>query len=213
MTNFIPIFPLGIVAYPGETLNLHIFEQGYKQLITDCYAETKPFGIPTVLKKEVGEFGTLMGIKEIVAVYPNGEMDLRTIGLKVFRILEVVKNISDKLYGGAIVNYPANHQTKNAVMLKKVMKLLHDLHLLLNVTKDFKKPDEELTSYDIVHHTGLSLEEEYELLSLLYETQRLEFLKRHLDKIIPIVAGTENLKEKIQLNGHFRELKGFNFDL
>jgi Lon protease-like protein len=213
MTNFIPIFPLGIVAYPGEKLNLHIFEPRYKQLITDCYAESKPFGIPTVLKKEVGEWGTLMEIKEIVAVYPDGKMDIRIEGLSIFRILEVIKNIPDKLFGGAIVSYPENHQRRNILIAKKVVSLLHELHHLLNVTKDFKKPDEELTSYDIAHHTGLSLEEEYELLGLLYETQRLEYLKRHLNKIIPIVAGTENLKEKIQLNGHFRELKGFNFDL
>jgi hypothetical protein len=213
MTNFIPIFPLGIVAYPGERLNLHIFEPRYKQLITECYAEAKPFGIPTVLKKEIGEFGTLMEIKEIVAMYPNDEIDIRTEGIKVFRILEVVKHIPDKLFGGAIVNYPSNHQAKSVLMMKKVLKLLRVLHHLLNITKDFKKPDDELTSYDIAHHTGLSLEEEYELLGLLYETHRLEYLKRYLNKIIPIVAGTENLKEKIQLNGHFRELKGFNFDL
>ncbi|MFM2339217.1 MAG: hypothetical protein RL115_2410, partial [Bacteroidota bacterium] len=36
MTNYIPIFPLGIVVYPSENLNLHIFEQRYKQLITEC---------------------------------------------------------------------------------------------------------------------------------------------------------------------------------
>ena len=38
--------------------------------------------------------------------------------------------------------------------------------------------------------------------------QRLEYLKRHLFKVLPVVAGMENLKEKIQLNGHFREMKG-----
>lgn len=213
MTNFIPIFPLGIVAYPGEKLNLHIFEPRYKQLISDCYADSKPFGIPAVLKKEIGELGTLMEIKEIVSVYPDGKMDICTKGLEVFRILEVVKHVPNKLFGGAIVNYPENNQRKNAVMTKKVMKLLRELHLLLNVSKDFKKADEELTSYDVAHHIGLSLEQEYELLGLLYETQRLEYLKRHLHKMIPIVTGIENLKEKIQLNGHFQELKGFNFDL
>ncbi|RYD72157.1 MAG: peptidase S16, partial [Sphingobacteriales bacterium] len=30
MTNFIPLFPLDIVVYPGEKLNLHIFEPKYK---------------------------------------------------------------------------------------------------------------------------------------------------------------------------------------
>ena len=76
-----------------------------------------------------------------------------------------------------------------------------------------KKSDDELCSYDLAHHAGLSLEEEYELLGLLHESQRLEYLKQHLSKVLPVLAGMESLKERIQLNGHFRELKGFNFDL
>ena len=46
MTNFIPIFPLSIVVYPGEELNLHIFEPRYKQLITESYQANRSFGIP-----------------------------------------------------------------------------------------------------------------------------------------------------------------------
>ena len=81
------------------------------------------------------------------------------------------------------------------------------------ILADFSKPDEALTSYDLAHHAGLSLEEEYEFLGLLDEKQRLEYLKRHLAKVLPVVSGMENLKEKIQLNGHFTKLKGFTFDL
>lgn len=55
MTNFIPIFPLGVVVYPDEQLNLHIFEPRYKQLIRDCIAENKPFGIPAVIEKKMME--------------------------------------------------------------------------------------------------------------------------------------------------------------
>ena len=55
MTNFIPIFPLEIVVYPGEKLNLHIFEPKYKQLISECYKNKKPFGIPPVLKNKIAE--------------------------------------------------------------------------------------------------------------------------------------------------------------
>ena len=56
MTNFIPIFPLELVVYPGEKLNLHIFEDRYKQLISECYKERKPFGIPPVIKNKIAEF-------------------------------------------------------------------------------------------------------------------------------------------------------------
>lgn len=212
MTNFVPIFPLGIVVYPGEHLNLHIFEPRYKQLINECFAEAKPFGIPTVLNNAVSETGTLVQITEIVEVYEDGKMDVRTNGLQVLRILELVKSIPDKLYSGAIVNYPKNRETAPAALRQKVLAAVRELHHFLNVTKDFKKADDALTSYDVAHHAGLSLEEEYELLGLLHEAQRLEYLKRHLAKVMPIVSGMETLKEKIQLNGHFKELKGFNFD-
>jgi Lon protease-like protein len=212
MTNFVPIFPLAMVVYPGEKLNLHIFEPRYRQLVSECYTESKPFGIPTVLSSGVAEMGTLVQIKEIAETYGDGKMDIRTEGQQVFRILEVVKSIPDKLYSGAIVNYPQNIETGHKELMDKVVAAIRELHKLLNVTKDFSKPDNVLTSYDVAHHAGLSVDEEYEILSLLHETQRLEYLKRHLGKVLPVVAGMENLKEKIQLNGHFKEMKGFNFD-
>ena len=212
MTNFIPIFPLGIVVFPGEDLNLHIFEPRYKQLITDCFAEAKPFGIPTVLKNGLSERGTLVEVKEIVEVYEDGKLDIKTKGVSVFRILEVVKSIPEKLYSGAIVNYPLNEERQYIPLLKIVVKSIRDLHEVLKLNKQFSKPDDELLSYDIAHHVGLSLEEEYELLGLLREDQRLEYIKRHLNKVLPVVSEIEALKDRIKLNGHFKNLSG-NFDI
>jgi Lon protease-like protein len=210
MTNFIPIFPLGIVVYPGEDLNLHIFEPRYKQLISECHAAKKPFGIPTVIGKKMQDFGSLVEIAELSKTYDNGEMDIKTKGVKVFRMLEVINHVPDKLYSGAIVNYPDNYEKGNPALMRKVMASIRELHQLLNVNKDFKKEDHELNSYEVAHHIGLSLEEEYELLNLLDERQRQEYLKRHLAKAIPMVAGMEQLKEKIKLNGHFKNLDGLD---
>jgi uncharacterized protein len=213
MTNFIPIFPLSIVVYPGEQLNLHIFEPRYKQLINECYSDEKPFGIPTVIKNEVAEMGTLVKINRVVKVYDNGEMDIQTSGERIFRILEVIKEIPEKLYSGAIVNYPDSDDDGKRELMQKVVNGIRELHRLLNITKDFKKPDEELNAYDVAHHAGLSLEEEYELLGLLKEIQRQEYLKRHLSKVLPLIAEMEALKEKIRLNGHFKNLSSLNFDI
>jgi len=213
MINFIPIFPLNTVVYPGEHLNLHIFETRYRQLITECFKEKKPFGIPVVLDKGLAEMGTLVSVAAIVKTYEDGKMDIQTRGIRIFSILEIVKEIPEKLYSGAIVNYPPNDESRHTVLMRNTLKSIRKMHELLHITKDFKKPDEELVSYDIAHHAGLSLKEEYELLLLLKENQRLEYLKRHLKKVLPMIGGIENLKEKIKLNGHFRELKGFNFDL
>jgi uncharacterized protein len=210
MTNFIPIFPLAIVVYPGEELNLHIFEPRYKQLITECHQQNKPFGIPTVLSNGVGELGTLVQITEVSKVYDNGEMDIKTRGEKVFRILEVIKQVPDKLYSGAIVNYPHNTEHGTRLLIQKVIKDILELHKALNVSKDFHKPVDDLWSYDLAHHAGLTLEEEYELLGLMKELQRQEYLKRHLAKVLPVVNEMELLKKKVKMNGHFKNLDSFD---
>ena len=212
MTNFIPIFPLGIVVYPGENVNLHIFEPRYKQLITDCNENKKSFGIPAVIDNRLQERGTLVSVTEVSKVYDNGEMDIKTKGEKVFRVLEVIKEVPDKLYSGAIVNYPDNKEQGDIELMRRVMKGIRELHKLLNVSKDFTKPDEELKTYEVAHHVGLTLQEEYELLGLFDELQRQEYLKRHLTKVLPLVAEMEGLKEKIKQNGHFKNLSGFQFE-
>jgi Lon protease-like protein len=212
MTNFIPIFPLGIVVYPGENLNLHIFEPRYKQLINECKDGKKPFGIPAVIDNRLQERGTLVNVLEISKVFDNGEMDIKTKGERVFRTLEVIKEVPDKLYSGAIVNYPDNKEQGDIELMRRVMNGIRELHKLLNVSKDFKKPDEELNTYEVAHHVGLTLQEEYELLGLMDELQRQEYLKRHLTKVLPLVAEMEGLKEKIKQNGHFKNLSGFQFE-
>jgi Lon protease-like protein len=201
------------VVYPGEKLNLHIFEPRYKQLIQECFNEGKGFGIPTVINKKLGEMGTLVKVTDVVKVSENGEMDISARGLSVFRILEVIKSVPDKLYSGAIVNYPENGDDYGKrELMQKVVNAIRELHRLLHVSKDFSKPDGELKAYDIAHHAGLSLKEEYELLHLFREEQRQEYLKRHLSKVLPVIAEMEILKEKVKLNGHFKNLSSFDFE-
>lgn len=210
MTNFIPIFPLQVVVFPGEHLNLHIFEPRYKQLIAECFEQEKPFGIPAVIGNELKDYGALIYINEITTTYTNGEMDIKTKGDKVFRILEVIKTIPDKLYSGAIVNYPYNELSGDQQVMKMLVAKMRALHASLQVKKDFHKEDDELTSYDIAHHSGLSLQQEYEFLQLTMERQRQEYLKRHFEATLPAFEEMKQLKEKIQMNGHFKNLSGFD---
>jgi Lon protease-like protein len=213
MTNFIPIFPLALVVYPGEQVNLHIFEPRYRQLIQECVAQKKPFGIPAVVNNELKELGTLVEVVEVKKVYEDGKMDISTRGIKVFRLLEVIKEVPEKMYSGAIVTYPDDTDDGNHQLMNRVVQAIKELHQLLQVKKDFKKPEEELRSFDVAHHLGLNLQEEFELLGLFREVQRQEYLKRHLGKVMPVLAEMESLKEKIKLNGHFKNLDPFQFDL
>ena len=210
MINFIPIFPLSIVVYPSETLNMHIFEPRYKEMIHDCIEAKKPFGLITVIDNNIQEYGTLMEILEITKTYDNEEMDIKTKGKKIFKTLEHIHQIPDKLYKGAIVSYPKNQLKGRRHMMNKIISLMNVLHDLLKLKNPEKKADSDLWSYDIAHRLGMTLEQEYELLSFTDELHRQEYLRRHLTEVIPVVIEMEALKRKIKLNGHFKNISGFN---
>ena len=212
MTNFIPVFPLEIVVFPNEKVNLHIFEERYIELVNECAAKNKAFGIVPVLKDNLAEAGTLVEITKIAEQFKDGRMNITVKGSGIFRILEIVKTVPDKQYSGAIVNHLDNEIYVVVKQMSKVLAMLRKLHTLLQVDKKFMAADEQLTSYDVAHHAGLSVQQEYELLTLLKEEQRIEYLRRFLNKVLPIASGIEDLKKKIHLNGHFKELKGFNFN-
>lgn len=211
MTNFIPIFPLGIAVFPYEKLNLHIFEPRYKQLINDTIQSKKPFGIPVVLNGKISEIGTLVEVVEISKTYENGEMDIKTRGISIFNILEIIREIPEKLYSGAIVSYPTNNTNAMPSLIEKIKDEITLLHNILTVNKTIQAENRELLSYDFAHHIGMTIEDEYNFMQLMREDQRLEWIRRHLKKVIPILTQMEELKSKIRLNGHFRNLEGFEF--
>lgn len=211
MTNFIPIFPLALVVFPGEALHLHIFEERYKQLINDCFTQKKPFGIPSVIGDKMQELGTLVEITEISKVYDDGKMDIKTKGIRVFKTLELVRDLPEKLYGGAIVSYADNVMDGDRKVMVDILIKIRWIHEQIGATKDFKKPDEELISFDIAHHVGLTTEEEYMMLEYHHEMHRLEFIKRHLKKVMSVMNEVERMKTRIRMNGHFKNLEGFEF--
>lgn len=208
MTNFIPLFPLKIVVYPGETLNLHIFEPRYVQMVRECMEQQKPFGLPpVVVDSDVPtDLGTLMEITDLATEHPDGTLDIRTRGKAVFRILQPVADIPDKLYSGAIVTYPENVMGNgDSRLFQNIVAEVKRLYELLNVAEKFPT-DEKMLAYEIAHFVGFSVQQEYELLGLFTELHRLEYIRRHLNNIVPVIKELEEMKERIQRNGHFRNL-------
>ena len=204
MTKFLPIFPLNNIAYPGQLLNLHIFEPRYKQLILECKEQGRSFGIPSVFKETLNEFGTEMELIEISKTYPDGEMDIKTRGLKAFRIIEVLREVPDKLYSAAIVyeieHLPFDTEKLNPALVDLVEKLHKLLGTSLNIYEKFENP----LSFDLAHYVALPPEDQYRLLVATSEKARQWFLIQHLLKLIPSLEETERVKAKVQMNGHFR---------
>jgi Lon protease-like protein len=89
----LPLFPLHSVLCPGVALPLHIFEERYRLMVARCIEEGRPFGV--VLIREGHETGPLRGRVAAVGTtalirqagrYPDGRLDIVTVGGQRFRI-------------------------------------------------------------------------------------------------------------------------------
>ena len=211
MPDYLPLFPLNIVVYPGEKLNLHIFEPRYKQLVHDCILNGKNFGIPTYIQNSVGDFGTEVEIQGIEKKYENGEMDIRSKGTRVFKVLKFDRTAPGRLYAAGEVEWVIYTDDEDIITKTKIRACMEKLYEALGLKSLSIDLKENFKSFDIAHQLGLNLEQEYTLLQMLQESDRQEAILQHLENILPIVLETEKLKERVKLNGHFKSLTPPNF--
>ena len=61
-----PLFPLGIVALPGEMIPLHIFEDRYKTMMNECLRDEKEFGIVWLSDDGLRENGCACAIDRVL---------------------------------------------------------------------------------------------------------------------------------------------------
>lgn len=205
MTNFIPILQLETVVFPNEKLNLHIQDSKAIKMMEDCINGKNDFGILPIIGKTNTHYGTLVEVTELTKTYPDGSLDIKTKGIRVFNILESIQEIPEKPYSGAIVHYPENEESNINQSLKDLIKNeVIRLFSLLNL--EDRLPKEEICSYNISHQIGLAMDQEYEILKMMDETQRMEYIRRHLKSMHKVIEELEFLKAKIQRNGSFKNL-------
>lgn len=206
MTDFLPLFPLKLVVYPGENLNLHIFEPRYKQLIRECQKNKITFGIPPYVDNQVQKYATEVRLLSVENVQENGEMDIKTVGAGLVRIDNFYPIAPNKLYGGADISRIAIEPYSTNRTAVDILEKLSLLFEILKVDKKLPSSPENFNTYRWAHFVGFNLQQEYQLLCLTAEDDRQAFMLEHLDRMIPIVQQMEQLKKKAQLNGHFKNV-------
>ncbi len=202
MKRTIPLFPLKLVAFPYQNLNLHVFEPRYKELISDCINDKSTFAIPSYVKDKV-EYGTEMEIREVTKEYDDGRYDIKTRGKRIVKVLDMENPYRNKKYAiGAIEEIP-NKNNRDVLLKKEIYKAVQEMYDLVEV--DNRKLSMDFQVFDIAHQIGLSIESEYELIQLTEERQRQRFILDHLRVILPKLRDIHRSKELIQMNGHFRK--------
>ncbi len=209
MKKTLALFPLNLVIYPGEDLNLHIFEPRYRQLINECIDEERTFGIPAFINNKLPGYGTEMHVTTLHKRYPDGRMDIKSKGVGIFKLVNFENPVAGKLYAGGDVDTiePGDRFSAHTKALTDRLDRLYDL---LQIEVDYN-PDDENFSYKVAHKVGLSIDQEYDVLLLESEAERQLFLIQHLNNVLPVVSDMERTKQRIRMNGHFKNLDPLNF--
>ena len=202
----IPVFPLQLVVFPDEVINLHVFEPRYKQMVNEANANQTTFGIPTYLDNQEFSFGTEVSLNEIVKVYPDGKLDIRIQGKRIFKVGHYIPKMNGRLYAAADIVFLEIDRESNLDKNYKIIDLLKRLYQFLKMHKPLPKDVHSFDSYRVGHYIGLSVKDELKLLSILSEEKRQDFIITHLEAIIPVLSEMNALEKKVQMNGHFRNI-------
>jgi len=198
----LPLFPLNLVCFPDENVNLHIFEPRYKQLINESWENNTTFGIPAFIDGKLMPIGTEIRVKEIVNISEKGEMDIKTKALRTFDVLEFHQTLPDKLYAGGTISFREDLDNSDEELHTKIQERLQNLYVQLGVAKELKYK----RTFDVAHYVGFTVQEEYRLLQTDNEKDRQVLLLNHLDRIIPAIVRAKKIRERMQMNGHFKNL-------
>jgi Lon protease-like protein len=89
MQAWLPLFPLHVVLLPEAELPLHIFEERYKEMIAEVMRDKVEFGIVLASEKGIVNTGCTAVVERVLREYPDGRLDILTLGRRRFEILNL----------------------------------------------------------------------------------------------------------------------------
>lgn len=200
----LPLFPLGVVLYPRERLPLHIFEPRYKEMIRHCLDTEQLFGIVLFDDGKIAEVGCLASIYRVVNEYSDGRMDIIVQGEDRFRIHQIHQHRSYLTADGERIVEP-NEPILRDLKERAITQHMKLLELAGRTVRPSLYQDVAEVSFVLAHNAGLTLKQKQRVLELDTENARIAFLVDHFENLIPLVEQQEDVKRKIQSNGHFRD--------
>jgi Lon protease-like protein len=200
LDDLIPLFPLDVVLFPGIPLPLHIFEPRYKEMITECLAQQRAFGVVRAVEEELAEVGCTAEIVSVVKEYPDGRFDLVTEGRKRFELLRV--NQERSFLQGEILVIQDEPGTPPGEDTSRAIQLHSELLAIAGATQDLSTADPSSVSFALAGSLPLDLDFKQKLLALRSEAERLSLLITYFETIIPNIHRAAHAREKAGGNGH-----------
>jgi len=197
-----PLFPLGLVALPGELIPLHIFEERYKTMMDECLREEGEFGILWLSDDGLREIGCAMEIERVLERMDDGRMNILTRGTRPFR---VVQRQGELAYPAGVIEFL---EDREEAVDPDLLRAAHETYADLVRRATDRDPDDEelkdMTAYAMAATVDFGLDAKQGLLDLRSENARLRLVARLFRAAIKRLDFVDRAQARARSNGKVR---------
>jgi Lon protease-like protein len=202
LTREFPLFPLGIVALPGEMIPLHIFEDRYKTMMNECLRDEKEFGILWLSDDGLRENGCACAIDRVLERMEDGRMNLLTRGTRPFRVIERQSHLA---YPAGVIEFLEDRdEAIDPELLSSAQEAYADL--VRRATDNDPNADEltEMDAYAMAATVDFGPDAKQGLLDLRSENARLRLVTRLFRAAIKRLDFVDRAQARARSNGKVR---------
>ncbi|MBV8429762.1 MAG: LON peptidase substrate-binding domain-containing protein [Solirubrobacterales bacterium] len=197
-----PLFPLGIVALPGELVPLHIFEERYKRMVNDCLASQQEFGIVWLSDDGLRENGCACAIDRVLERTEDGRMNLLTRGTRPFRVVERQAHLA---YPAGVIEFLEDREEP---VDPELQAKAHEAYaeLVRRATDGEPNPGDlaGLDAYGMAATVDFGPDAKQGLLDLRSENARLRLVTRLFHAAVERLELIDRAQERARSNGKIR---------
>jgi len=201
MSTLLPLFPLDVVLLPGTPLPLHIFEPRYREMVSECLAQEKHFGVVRAKDEGVAEIGCTAEILTVTKKYSDGRMDIVTEGRERFEVMQVNQ---DRSFLQAEVLYLRDEPGKaTANELAQALKLHGEIMTLAGAEPEkLSEVEGSQLSFHLAGSLPLDPDFKQTLLGMKSEAERIQAVISYFEAILPKLRRSVHVRQKAGGNGH-----------
>jgi Lon protease-like protein len=197
-----PLFLLGIVALPGESVPLHVFEDRYRMMIEECMLGEREFGIVWSSDGELKPVGCACQIEETLERMDDGRLNILVRGTRPFRLLDRQEDLP---YPAAVVEFLGDDDEEADPQAARSARELYKELVEQATDQTLEESElEELNAYGMAATVEFGADAKQELLELRSENARLRLLALLLRAAIKRLELVERAQARARSNGKVR---------
>ncbi len=184
---------------PGQRVPLHVFEPRYRELIGECLAEEREFGLVLADDDGLRSVGTRAKVAEVLERFDDGRLDIVVEGGERFRLLELTEGRS--FHTARVDPFEEEAESPSDAGKARALALFHELKDLVGA--DVDEPEEDtLLSFAIAARVDFGPSAKQELLELASERRRLVLVIRLLERALARMRLVRERSEIASRNGN-----------